>query len=262
MNNKMTEKLYWENGYKGAGMRMDLPNIDSFRQLPMRRIVSLIERLDLSGKKILEIGAGNSKVLVWLAKRNNNARQFSGLDYTENGCDSLARKAAAHFLNIKVIQADLFSLDGQLPDRHDVIYSIGFVEHFRDLSEVMNTFRCLLSSGGVVVTIIPNIRGVPGFLTRILNRDVYDLHNPHSLFSLRKGHEEAGMKILDSGYLCSTNFGVLSSCVSSKYTVKWFIYISLAIFSRLLWIFEKYTGDLFHSKYVSPYIYVVAKNDT
>ena len=113
-----------------------------------------------------------------------------------------------------------------------------------------------------MVTVIPNMRGMIGYLTKKMNPAVYDLHNPHDLDSLKAAHVGAGLDILQVNYLCSSNFGVLSSCVDRNSGMAWHFYVFLTRVSKLLWRFEKPYGDLPHSQLFSPYLFVVARKGT
>lgn len=258
MKNELTEKSYWEDGYQGVDEHSALIDLNDFRELPFRRIFDLIKSVGLDGKQVLEVGAGNSSVLLSLAKNCGMVSNFCGLDYTEAGCTSLRNRAAFNSVNIDVIHADMFSPDNSLKGSFDVLYSIGVVEHFSDLPPVIASLSAFLKPGGTMVTIIPNMRGMIGYLTRKMNIAVYDLHNPHDIASLKDAHLGVGLDVLRADYLCSNNFGVLSSCVNSDSSVAWRLYVFLTRISKLLWRVEKTLGDLPKSQALSPYLFVIS----
>ncbi len=76
-------------------------------------------------------------------------------------------------------------------------------------------------------TLIPNMAGFIGVLTRLFNLGVYEMHNPHDLVSFLEGHRKAGMAVLSGGYLGSTNFGMLSSCFNERRGLSWHAYVLL-----------------------------------
>ena len=145
MKKELTDKEYWEKGYQGVDLHTGLIDLDDFRELPFRRIVDVIKGLRLDGKDVLEVGAGNSSVLLSLAKECGNNSRFSGLDYTESGCRSLHDRAVINALHINVIHADMFSPEDQLKGHFDVLYSIGVVEHFSELPEVIRSLKSFSS---------------------------------------------------------------------------------------------------------------------
>jgi hypothetical protein len=110
-----------------------------------------------------------------------------------------------------------------------------------------------------MVTLIPNMRGALGHLVRRWNPVVFALHNPHSLRELAAAHVAAGMDIVRSSYLCSNNFGILSSCVTPARRGAWGAYVALTRMSKLVWFFEAKFGDFPRSQALSPYLYVIAR---
>jgi 2-polyprenyl-3-methyl-5-hydroxy-6-metoxy-1,4-benzoquinol methylase len=258
-DNKLTKIQYWENIYHNNDLNTTLIDIDDYRELPFRRTVDLIGGIGLDGMKVLEIGAGNSSLLLSLAKINAHKASFSGLDYSEIGCKLLRNRAKLHGLTIDVIHADMFNPRDELIGKYDLLYSIGVVEHFAGLRQVIRSMKKFLKTGGIIITLIPNMRGAIGYLTKTLNRQVYDLHNPHDLTSLVEGHEDEEMKVLKYNYLCSNNFGVISSCFNKKHGLGWKTYVLLSRISKLTWKIEYKYGDFPHTKLLSPYLYVVAK---
>jgi cyclopropane fatty-acyl-phospholipid synthase-like methyltransferase len=261
-NINLTSNRYWEDAYQSKSYSSAIINHDDYRELPSRRIFDLISRsFSDKTKKILEIGAGNSDLLLLLAKEYKNSYSFSGLDYSKSGCDLLREKSKLNNLDIEVIYSDIFADDQSAFFGFDVVYSIGVVEHFSNLQVVIDAVKSFCTSGGIVITIIPNMNGVIGFLTRIINKKIYDLHNPHNLMSLKSAHSNSGLKILSAGYLCSNNFGVLSSCFNSPSGFYYHLYVLLSRISKVFWKIETIFHELPKGYFFSPYLYVVAKKE-
>lgn len=218
-----------------------------------------MQEANLSNKSILEIGAGGSQWLPFLA-REFPTSTFTGLDYSEAGCKELEERATNEGVNIKVVQADLFSCPEELIGKFDIVITYGVVEHFDNLKSVVETLATYLNPGGQLYTIIPNMAGSIGKLTKYLNKDVYDIHNPHNLSDLVTGHKNAGLRIEQANYLCSTEFGVLSACITEESTKKsQCIYLWLTRLTKILFFFESKFFKLPSSQLLSPYIYCIAK---
>jgi hypothetical protein len=115
-----------------------------------------------------------------------------------------------------------------------------------------------LAPRGQMLTIIPNMAGLLGTLARRYNRAVYDAHVPHDRRSFIDGHVEAGLVVEASGYVCSTNFGMLSSCFGSESDRGWQTSLWLSRFSKAAWFFESRVTELPHTAWLSPYIYAVS----
>jgi hypothetical protein len=67
------------------------------------------------------------------------------------------------------------------------------------------------------------------------------------------------LRVIEADYLCSNNFGVLSSCVREKKGFMWHFYKMMSRVSKATWFFEDKVADLPVSKFFSPYIYVISE---
>ena len=257
MGGKLTTESYWDTTYGSRG-KLEPVLVDDYKNHCAKIISSkklpLIERAD----SILEVGGGGSAWLAYLAGRFPD-KQFYSLDFSDKGNALLRDYATDNNLgNLKVQEGDFFSADlGNA--KFDMVYSHGVVEHFQDLSGVLLAHAQFLSERGKMLAIIPNMAGILGFLTRKMNKEIYDIHVPHDLASFEKGHKEAGLNIIESGYLCSNNFGVLSSCIKKPSGFKYNFYKQLSRITKLVWLFEDKYFELPTSKLFSPYIYVVSE---
>ncbi len=258
--NNLSDRKYWDDGYLRTDRDEALPDLDDFRRLPDKRLIEALEALGLKGKRILELGAGDSSVLLILSRRWGSSSEFVGLDYSSVGCASLARRAEAAGVDVSVVQADMFLAPDDLTHKFDIVYSIGLVEHFDRLDRVLATKRRFLKrGGGMIFTLIPNMSGVIGKLTKRFNKAVYEIHNPHDMQSFLDGHERAGLEVVRSGYLCSSNFGVLSSCFETRDAYGWNFYVFLSRVSKVFWLFESKVVELPKTAFLSPYLYAVSR---
>lgn len=257
MKENLTNEQYWDGSYKERS-GIDKLDFKGFRGFCARKIFLVKEKYLDSAKTVLELGGGGSSWLITLAQLFPDT-QFSCLDYSEVGCKKLEIEVEKENIkNLEVIQGDFFK-KSELHGKFDFAYSHGVVEHFKDLGGVLLAHSEFLSESGVMVTIIPNMSGMLGKLTKAYNKAVYDIYVPHDLSSFEKGHEEAGLRIVNSGYLCSTNFGVLSSCFSSKNENGYKKYLFLSRLTKVIWFFESKFFSLPSTPRFSPYIYVVSK---
>lgn len=256
--NKLTSKEYWDSSYRRGGRTVGLPDIGDFRYFADRRIVETLEAAGLDAKNVMEVGAGDSSLLLLLAKRHPSSK-LVGIDYSEAGCESLRSRAVQLQADVSVIQADMFDPPPTLRGQFDVVYSMGLVEHFTRLETVLAALSRFLRPSGVLITIIPNMSGVLGLLAKLWNRQVYDIHNPHDLQSFLDGHSKAGLQVRSSGYLCSTNFGVLYSCFQDRRRLARRCYQGLVVVSLGLWFLESRFFEFPKTAALSPYIYAVSE---
>ena len=255
---RLTDKTYWDKNYARKVDAKKL-SMDDFRTFPNRQLFSRIQSVGLDKGHVLEVGAGGSKWIPFLAEKYPET-QFTGIDYSETGCEMLRDLAKRGcYTNIEVICSDFFSASNQF-GRFDVLYSLGVVEHFEDLDKVLTELRRFLKAGGYAINFIPNMAGIIGTLTRIFDPDVYAMHNPHDRESFVRGHREAGFEVVEAGYICSSNFGVLASCFTEQEGLSWSVYKFLTRVSKMIWFLESKTIELPASRRFSPYIYTIARN--
>jgi len=258
-NTGITKKNYWDSIYsshKVSHQRLAL-DLDGYKQYLDNQIMDKIIEY-YNGGNILEVGAGDSAWLIRAAKKLK-PNYCSGLDYSEDGCRLLYEKSKVNQVDIDVIHCDMFAPPVDMLKRFDFILNFGVVEHFKDLSEVLVAISKLSKPGGLIFTLIPNMSGIIGTLTKLWSKDVYDIHNPHDLHSFVSGHHSANLDVVWSGYVGSTNFGVLSSCFQSSSGINYFIYKQLTRISKVLWLFESRIKPLPTTKVFSPYILVVSR---
>jgi len=216
------------------------------------------------GKRLLEIGAGDSGWLPYFVKRWGF--DVSGLDYSPVGCERAAALAQKAGVNVTMILADMFDPPAEILGTFDVVTSTGVIEHYENTADVLRALARLLRPGGALVTTIPNIPGLVGWLFRRFNRPVYDIHVPLDVASLRAAHEQAGLELISCDYLMSINLGVLNLVgldpgkISTK--LKKIMLLGMMAFSRVVWALERVIGPLPANSYVSPYVAAVARTPT
>lgn len=256
---RLTTHGYWDAGYERSVEGYRPLDVSDFRHRADARVAEAVGELAVGARQVLEVGAGNSAILCHLARQGSPGATFSGLDYSESGCRLLRARAELEGAQVDVLHQDLFKPAVDLLDRFDLVYSIGVVEHFTNLAEVLGAKARLAVPGGRLFTIIPNMQGVIGALTRRFNRSVYDLHVPHDLPAFVRGHHDAGLVVESAGYLCSINFGLLSACFTSPRDRGFNTYLWLSRLTKLAWLVESRTGEFPHTAAFSPYLVVTSR---
>src|SRR5262245_37028027 len=195
----LTKKQHWDQNYVSRKEVVDL-NF-GWRDHTNHLIVKKIEEIGLDGKSVLEIGAGDSPWLLYFAKKYHGSR-FAGLDYSKAGCERLAERAAAicETTTIDIYHQDMFATESTLHGRFDLVLSFGVVEHFTELSHALLAKQKYLKDKGLMFSLIPNMASSIGYFTKLFNRKIYEMHNPHDWHSFLEGHREAGLTVISGGY--------------------------------------------------------------
>lgn len=131
-----------------------------------------------AGARAVEVGSAPGEFVTRLKDRFG--LDPYGIEYSPRGAELNRRVFAAHGVDPgHVIEVDFF--DPELQARHgesfDVVLSRGFIEHFTDVAGVVQRHLDLLRPGGLLVVVIPNLRGLNLALSWLFHREVVAMHN-------------------------------------------------------------------------------------
>jgi SAM-dependent methyltransferase len=213
---KLTYKGFWEQMYMKDGS-------DRFWPHPEKRCSAFeldrIYRTHLpqkSGTKIIEFGCGGSKWLPYFFKAYGY--NISGVDYSEEGC----KRAISNLQKVggqgEIICKDFFEIDEIQKESYDVGMSLGVVEHIDRPEEFIGLFAEYLKKGGILVTYVPNFKGIMGSCLKKLNKGLYDVHKIFNLTDLIEYHKNCGLEPVFSSYIEWADFSVLPLEKFSSYT--------------------------------------------
>jgi hypothetical protein len=96
--------------------------------------------------------------------------------------------------SIKCIESDFFLFEST--KNYDIVFSLGFIEHFEDTKDIIKRHIKLLSDNGNLLIILPNLRGLNGFIQWLFDRKNLRIHNLESMKikNLEVIMKETGMK--------------------------------------------------------------------
>jgi SAM-dependent methyltransferase len=211
------------------------------------------------GKKILELGCGNSAWLPYFAKEFG--LEIYGLDYSEFGCKQSEYILKQENLSGKIIQADFFDPPEDFYEKFDFVLSVGVVEHFTDTDSIVKHFSRFLKPGGVLLTLIPNMTGLIGWWQKVVNKEVYDVHVLIDSKRLEKSLREAGLTDVNVEYIVSVGFGVTvhGGKEPKFYKLKKIITLTLSRLSKIIWLLEMLIKPLPAIRIFSPTIISAAR---
>lgn len=259
-------KNFWDDLWGG----MDIPSAVN-PQLPgagnlfNRRLDALYHQIfagiDTKQKTFLELGCAMSVWLPYFAKEFGF--RVTGLDYSEIGCEQERQVLQKAEVQGEIICADFFNPPAELTEQFDYVYSSGVAEHFIPTERCLAAFASFLKPGGTMITIVPNLTGTVGWLTKACNRPVYDIHVLLENDDLQRAHEKAGLTVDFCRYFLSTGFGVANvsgldqSSTATK--IKKHLIKNLERLSVLIWMIENNSFPLPATKIFSPYVVCVAR---
>jgi SAM-dependent methyltransferase len=150
----------------------------------------------LGDKKLLEVGCGASRWLPYF--RREFGFEVWGLDSSEVGAWTAKENLRLLDVEGKIVLGDLFG-DNEIPvDYFDFVVSLGLVEHFTRPADVLGRIASFAKKGSLVFTQIPNVCGIHGMLSKLVNREAYASHYPISVDEFLAAHHEVGLQSVDT----------------------------------------------------------------
>lgn len=251
---------YWDDNWS----KVEFPklfdeedsSLDNYVNLQLHNCFKALFK-DLNKFSVLEIGCANS---IWPPYFHQyfNADIF-GLDYSEVGCEKSRALLKQHHIPGQIYCADLFSPPEELQHKLDVVVSFGVVEHFEDTSHCLQSCAQFVKPGGLLVTLIPNMPSAVGFIQKLVDRAVYDVHVPLTKRKLVQAHQKSGLELIMCDYFMSMNMSVVNSGSFSSNRFNPMLRHALSGISKVCWILEKYGLKIPKNRLTSPYIIAVAR---
>lgn len=80
---------------------------------------------------------------------------------------------------IKYIENDFFTY--KAGNQYDIVFSLGFIEHFIDTKDVLEKHVSFLKTNGTLLVLLPNLRGLNGMIQYLFDRKNLSIHNLESM---------------------------------------------------------------------------------
>ncbi|MFZ4799530.1 MAG: class I SAM-dependent methyltransferase [Bacteroidia bacterium] len=167
--NNLTNKDFWNN-YWSTYKYVDIPTkfpFDSF--LPL-----LINR-----KNFIEIGGFPGTISGYFYKKVCKDVTLIDFHINKEIINNLEKLNNLPLNSIKCIECDFFSFE--TVKKYDIVFSYGFIEHFENTEDVIRRHINLLSKNGSLLIVLPNFRGINGWVQFLLDKENYLVHNLNSM---------------------------------------------------------------------------------
>jgi 2-polyprenyl-3-methyl-5-hydroxy-6-metoxy-1,4-benzoquinol methylase len=207
----LTEKAHWENRW----IRIRAPK--EIRRDTKHAVNSeLIKIFDTylprqRGLKILEIGGAPGQFLAYLAREFGYAAH--AIDYSTIGCDKMREAFEIANVDATIYNRDIFGDLSDLP-RFDIVFSMGFIEHFSDLDSIVGKHLELLKKQGVLLLGVPNYRGISLSVLKRLAPQKLSMHNFEAMDikNWESFEKKYGLKTIFKAYIGGFNPGRFRRC--------------------------------------------------
>jgi len=254
--NKLTELNHWNDYWESVSLPSEIKKTKKGHYL--NEILKVFDKNFQHNPKlsIIEIGGSPGQYLAYMYK--NFGYKIHCLDYSEIGC--IKTEENFQLLNIpcEIIKKDLFTEENKLP-LFDIVYSLGFIEHFLDIDIVIEKHLRLLKIGGLLLVGMPNLRGINYFFFKMLAPILLSKHNLKvmEIGNWKSFEQKFNLQPVFKGFV--GGFEPLVFNRWEKKTVITFIFKLVAkLLSLLLSSHFKFLRR-FNSKYFSGYIIGVYK---
>ena len=161
----------WSETYSKFYMENQRNNIGNFVNDIGYKIMS---KIDLEGKKILELGAGDIRHMKYW---NNNPEEYIIADVSNEMMEFAAKKLNKNFISHKKI---LTKRNQPLPLKDssiDIIISFYSLEHLHPIDFYINDLKRVLKNDGILIGAIPAEGGLAWGLGRMLTTRKWFLRN-------------------------------------------------------------------------------------
>ena len=249
MNQDKAGRTYWKQVWSEK-ININEVDINYYTNNLMHKLYSKYLKKN-KNKTICEIGCALSPYLLYFNKYFNY--QICGFDYEKESVEKTEFIYQKMGYKANIYYHDFFN---ESIEKYDILTSFGVFEHFKDLDKSIIHTKKYLKENGIILTVIPNMNGIVGFLQKTLNKKVYDIHIPYTKEDMFLSHERAGYKTLFCDY-----YGIYQGGVININNIKFenFFRKCLAIPGKPLYYLYKFTNYRFDNKYISPYIIYIGK---
>lgn len=235
MQDKLTEKEYWEDYWKKIELPLEVKRENSSPNILAE--LDIFERfLPKEKLSVLEIGGAPGQYLVYFHKNFSYSPRC--LDYSAIGCEKTRDNFKLLNISAEVFNGDLFSKDTKIL-LSDVVCSFGFVEHFSNLNGVVAEHLKLLKPGGILVIGVPNMLGINHWFLKRLAPKLLAGHNLNTMNSnnWKSFEQEFKLKVLFKNYVGGFEPGVFL-----KQEKKSFV-------NNLLFLIARILNKIFHNNF-------------
>jgi len=168
---QLTDEKYWDEYWKNCKLPSIVDMNFSFDRCLAKTIKKVLS--DIKGTA-LEVGCAPGRWLAFLYKELGLIP--SGIEYSKAGIEVTIKNL--NLLNVKydkIYNGDFFSLKPS--SSFDVVISLGFIEHFSNPDEVIESHLRWLKPSGTLVLGVPNFNGINFLLQKIFDEEILKAHN-------------------------------------------------------------------------------------
>jgi len=249
---RLTDLAYWDENWWNRKRPQRLTWL--YRDMDYETVRLLAGKAKHDRVRALEVGAGGSRILPYLARKFGF--EIFGSDFSLAGCRLARANAALQGVPLRTVCEDLFQ-SSLAPESFDLVYSAGLVEHFDDTRAAVKEHFRLTKPGGRLVIIVPNFQGAQGRIWKRLAHPLWKVHRVFGPEELAASFRAFGLSEVRTGYLGSffIHVGMGSEWTGVKRWPKWFqfsVYASIRLTNALISLLFRLSPLRPHTRTLSP----------
>lgn len=206
---RLTDEKYWNEGY-------------TEQQFAEARDGALIDLLNtylenVQQQTCMEIGSFPGSYIPAIGRKGY---KLHGIDFNKRNADELPQWLSSLGLNVgQFWSGDFFEFIKDHKTRYDLVCSFGFIEHFENYKEVIQSHIDMVKPAGKIIITTPNFRGWMQYIPhKLFDKENLKIHNLKSMNpgEWKKVLEANGFEVKFSGWLGKYYFWVDDSQKRSK----------------------------------------------
>jgi cyclopropane fatty-acyl-phospholipid synthase-like methyltransferase len=194
MKREELDVSYWEDVWEAVSIPLEK------RAEDIHEIHGVLTRILPMGKlELIEIGCAPGSWLAYFHKCFGYC--VSGIERAPRACEKTIENLRTQNIRGEIFHGDFFEFTHE---PYDVVFSAGFVEHFKDVASVIQRIADLCApKGGLVITMVPSMEGINRWISTTFRPHVAAGHFPINREELKEYHERCGLETLYCDYVGS-----------------------------------------------------------
>ena len=172
---ELTEHEYWDNRWLRIKLPVEIKRDTT--KFVTREMIGIFDRYlpQKDGLRILEIGGAPGRWLAYFRKHFHY--DIHGIDYSRTGCAKM--KENFDLLNVPatIYRFNILTDDTSSLPLFDIVYSFGLIEHFGDLSQLLEKHLKMLKEEGILMIGVPNFSGIAKLILQKTSPGILATHN-------------------------------------------------------------------------------------
>ena len=152
---KLTKQRFWEDYWNNKLINTSKKKDTLLKQELLMMFDKYLPFDD--SLNVLEIGGAPGEFLLYIAKKFGY--KVSSMDYSRVGNEKTKETFLNNGIDITIYQQDFFAYKDESL-KFDIVYSLGFIEHFENVEKVVERHLDFLNPGGILLLGVPNLSGI------------------------------------------------------------------------------------------------------